>query len=157
MEREEEERESEVRKWQTKQQKPSTLFWSGLWFQTISDSLLSPQQQYQSSKFECLKTAFAFLFHKITITHKTIPCTGIHLRLLKVLITRKPNMIWWWNLHPSTSLAEAQKTLEAHGSKPWVTNLSIVPRTLGILTANITCCTIFPECVNESRVNANVV
>ena len=36
------------------------------------------------------------------------------------------------------SLSDSQKALEAHGCKPWLTNLSIVPHTLGILTANIT-------------------
>ena len=38
--------------------------------------------------------------------------------------------------HQSTSLAESQKAVEAHGSKFWVTNLSIVPHTLGTLTTN---------------------
>ena len=44
------------------------------------------------------------------------------------------------NLLPWTLLAESQKALEAHGCKSWVTNLSIVPHTLGTLTANITYC-----------------
>ena len=35
-----------------------------------------------------------------------------------------------------TSLAESQKAAEAHGCKPWVTNLSIVPHALGIRTTN---------------------
>ena len=61
----------------------------------------------------------------------------VHLRLIKVIITHEPNMIWRWNLHQSTSLVESHKTLEAHGCKPWVTNLSIIHHTLGILTANI--------------------
>lgn len=33
--------------------------------------------------------------------------------------------------------AESQKTLVTHGYKPWVTNLAMVPHTLGIPTANI--------------------
>ena len=60
---------------------------------------------------------------------------------VKVFITwEHENMIWRWNLHPSTSLTESRKALEAHGCKPWLTNSSIVPCTLGIhvLTANIT-------------------
>ena len=55
----------------------------------------------------------------------------VHLRLIKVFVTHKPNMMWRWNLHKSTSLAESQKVLEAHGCKSWVGNLSIVPHTLG--------------------------
>ena len=54
----------------------------------------------------------------------------------------------------STSLAESQKALEAPGCKPWVTNLSIVPHTEGILTANTTCityCIILIEYVNEAQ------
>ena len=54
-----------------------------------------------------------------------------------------------WNEHdmetkltPSTSLTESQKALKAYGYKVSVTNLSIVPHTLGILTANVTCCII---------------
>ena len=43
-----------------------------------------------------------------------------------------------WKFLQSTSLAKSQKALEARSCKPWVTNLSIVPHTLGILTANIT-------------------
>ena len=75
---------------------------------------------------------------------------------LKVFLTRKPNMIRRWNLH--LSLAESQKkTLEAHGCKPWVAKLSMVPHTLGILTANVTYCVIFLEDINESHVNACTV
>ena len=36
------------------------------------------------------------------------------------------------------------------------TNLSIVPHTLGILTANITCCIILLEYVNKSQVNVSI-
>ena len=61
----------------------------------------------------------------------------VHLRLLQVLITHEPNTIYRRNLYPSTSLAESQKAVEARGCKPWVPNLSIVPHTLGMLTANI--------------------
>ena len=43
-------------------------------------------------------------------------------------------MIWRGNL---TSI---DFSCQAHGCKLWVTNLLIVPRTLGILTANITYC-----------------
>ena len=38
-------------------------------------------------------------------------------------------------IHLSTYLTESQNALEAHGYKPWVTNLSIIPLTLCILTA----------------------
>ena len=41
------------------------------------------------------------------------------------------------------SLAEAQKALEAHGCKFSVTNLSIIPHTLGILTTKFAHCTNF--------------
>ena len=62
----------------------------------------------------------------------TILHVCVHLKLVKGIIARKSSMIWIWNLHPSTSLAESQKAVEAHGYKPSVTNLSIVPHTLGI-------------------------
>ena len=39
-------------------------------------------------------------------------------------------------VHQSTSLTKSLKALEAHGCKPWVTKLSIIPHTLDILTAN---------------------
>ena len=61
------------------------------------------------------------------------------------MCSRKPNVIWRRNLHQLTSLAKSQKALEAHGCKRWVTNLSIIPHTLGILTAKITCCIILLE------------
>ena len=55
----------------------------------------------------------------------------IHLRLHKVSVTRKLSMKWRRNSHRLTSLAKAQKVLEAHVCKPWVlTNLSIVPHLL---------------------------
>ena len=62
--------------------------------------------------------------------------------IFKFFITHEPNLIWRWNLHPSTSLVESRKALKAHGCKPWVTNLSVVPHTLGIPTANVTYCII---------------
>ena len=68
-----------------------------------------------------------------------------------VFIVCKLNATWRLNLHQLTSLAESQKALEAHDSKPWVTNLSIVPHTLGILTANTTYCIIIFEYVKESH------
>ena len=45
----------------------------------------------------------------------------------------------------SHQVAEGYYRIEARGCKPWVTNLSIVPHTLGILTANITYCIILLE------------
>ena len=59
--------------------------------------------------------------------------------------------------HQSTSLAEFRKALEADDCKPWVTNLSMVPPILGILTANIAYCIILLEYVINSQVNAHVV
>ena len=56
-------------------------------------------------------------------------------------------------LHQPTSSAESWKTLATHGCKPWVTNLSIAPHTLGIQTTNISYCSIVPEYVNEPLVN----
>ena len=46
---------------------------------------------------------------------------------------------------------------QLHGCKPWETNLSIVPHTLGVLNACITYCIRLLEYINESRVNASVV
>ena len=40
---------------------------------------------------------------------------------------------------------QVAKTVEAHGCKPWVTNLSIVLHALGMLTTNIIFCIIFLE------------
>ena len=52
-------------------------------------------------------------------------------------------------MHPSTSLAESQTALEAHGCKSWVTSLSTVP-------PNVAYCRILLEYVNESQVNMRV-
>ena len=52
---------------------------------------------------------------------------------------------------------DSQKALEAHGCKPWVANLWIVPHTLGILTAYITYCIILLEYANVSHVNTQVL
>ena len=57
-------------------------------------------------------------------------------------------------LHQATSLAESPKTLEAHGSIPWVTNLLIVSHTLGILIANGTY-SIILEYIHEFQVHAH--
>ena len=65
-------------------------------------------------------------------------------------------MIWRQNLHQFTCLTESQKALEVHGCKLWETNLSIVPHTLGLLTANVTYCIVFLEYVHESQVNTCV-
>ena len=62
----------------------------------------------------------------------TLYYTRVHLR--------QRNVVWRRNSHQSTYLAKTQTVLKADGCKPWVTNLSIVPYTLGILTANVNCC-----------------
>ena len=56
-------------------------------------------------------------------------------------------------------LAEVQEVLDIHehGCKSWVTNLSVFPTTLGILTAKATCCFIFLRTINESQVNERLV
>ena len=73
-------------------------------------------------------------FHVVMLAHVRSLGTPV-----KASITHKLNMIRRQNSHQSTSLAELQKALEAHGYKPWVTNLSIiVPHTLGILATSIT-------------------
>ena len=72
-------------------------------------------------------------------------------------ITCELNMIPRWNLRQSTSFAESQKTLEAHGCKPRATNLSIVPHTLGKLNTNMTYCITLLEYVNESQMNMYTV
>ena len=45
----------------------------------------------------------------------------------------------------------------SHGCKFSVTKLSIVPHTLGILTANVTCCINLLWIINQSQVNLRVV
>ena len=42
-------------------------------------------------------------------------------------------MLYAMKLTSSTSLVGSQKVLKAHGCKPLVNNLSIVPHTLGVL------------------------
>ena len=73
----------------------------------------------------------------------------IRSRFGNAFVTCEPTMIRRWILHQSTSLAKSQKAVEAHGCKPWVANLSIVPHTLGILTANITYCIMLLEYVKS--------
>ena len=48
-------------------------------------------------------------------------------------------------------------SLEAHGCKPWVTNLLIIPHTLGMPTANVTYCIILLEYVNEFQANVCLI
>ena len=63
-----------------------------------------------------------------------------------------------WNLYQSICLSRVQKALEAHGCKPWVTNFSTAPHTLGIvLTTNVPYCIIFLEYVNKSQVKVRMV
>ena len=57
----------------------------------------------------------------------------------------------------STSGAESWKAVEAHGCKPWVTNLSIIPHTLGLQTANTTYCIILLQYINKCQVNMSMV
>ena len=52
-------------------------------------------------------------------------------------------------------LNEPQKTREAHGYKPLVINLLIIPHTLGILPTNISYCILFED-INETQVNTRV-
>ena len=61
------------------------------------------------------------------------------------------------NLHRSTSLAKLHKSVESHGCKSRVTNLSIIPHILGILTTTIIYCIMFLDHVNEPQMNAFVV
>ena len=74
-------------------------------------------------------------------------------------ITRETEHDMETNFHQSTSLAEPQKALEAHGCKPWVTNLPFIPDTLGtcILPTNITYCIMLLQYmyVNVSQVNTH--
>ena len=67
-------------------------------------------------------------------------------------MTCESNMMWRWNVHKSTSLTELQKSVEGHGCKSWVTNLSIVPLTLAIVTASITYRIVLLEYVNKFKV-----
>ena len=52
---------------------------------------------------------------------------------------------------------DLQKAPEAHGCKPWITNLSVVPHTLDILTENIAYCIVLLENITKSQVNTHVV
>ena len=61
------------------------------------------------------------------------------------------------SLHQLTSLTGSQKAVEVHSCQPWVSPLSIVPHSLGILTANITYWIILLDYVNECQVNVHVV
>ena len=76
-------------------------------------------------------------FARTKQTRYTVYSTTIlrasHLTLIKLGTTCESNTLWRQNWQPSTSLAESQKALEAHGCKPWVTNSSIVPHTLQCL------------------------
>ena len=56
---------------------------------------------------------------------------------MKVWLDETNRLCGTTHVHQSTSLNEWQKALEAHDHKFWVTNLSLIPHTLGILTANI--------------------
>ena len=60
----------------------------------------------------------------------------VHLRLIKVFLTRESNMIRKWNVQRSTSLTELQMALEVHGYKPQTTNLSILSHTSAIYSTN---------------------
>ena len=44
--------------------------------------------------------------------------TCVHLRLVKVFVTREQDMMWRSNLHGLTSPYKSQKALEACGCKP---------------------------------------
>ena len=69
--------------------------------------------------------------------------------------TRDEN--YTYSVHQLISFIEAQKGLEAHGCKFSVTNLSIAPHILGMLTANVTCCINFLYIINQSQVNGCAV
>ena len=93
-------------------------------------------------------------------------CTGMFTLRVHSLETHKSfhnsgNWRTWygrWNQPTQpTSLAKSQKALEAHGCKPWVANLSIVPDTLGILTANSTCCILLLEYDNKFQANMSAL
>ena len=92
-----------------------------------------------------LKFLFVCLYYK-----------RVHLTLIQVFMTRKPNIIWKLNIHQSTTLTESRKTIEAHGRKPWVTNLSIVPHTLGVLFTTISYYIFLLKYFNKSRVSTYV-
>ena len=83
----------------------------------------------------------------------------MHVAETKCLDNR--GIIWGCNLNQSTFLTESQKTLEAHGCKPCVTNLSIVSHTFSILMLNITYYMylrlLLHVYVSEYQVNTSVV
>ena len=85
--------------------------------------------------YTCTCTIYMYMYYiHVHVLYTCTMCTVcIHLRPVELFITRKLNMIWRWNLYQSTSLTKSQKALEAHGCKPWVTNLLIAPHTLGVL------------------------
>ena len=90
-------------------------------------------------KFDCKKKlAFGRDIVWVNKGHK-LYYVWVHSGLVKAFTTHQPNMILRQNLHRLLS-SSCRKALEAHGCKPWVANLSIIPRALGILTANIAYC-----------------
>ena len=55
---------------------------------------------------------------------KPCNCFGLYREALlpletQIFTSRKPNMIWSWNLHQLTSLTKSQKAVEDHGCKSW--------------------------------------
>ena len=74
--------------------------------------------------------------------------------LYKVCITCKWGVIWKWNLTSikfSSQVTGGSRSSQ-HGCKFLVTNISLIPHTLGLLTTSITYCVILLEYINESQV-----
>ena len=100
------------------------------------------------------------LVHQKVHCQKLLMCTSlqlyyvhVHLRLVKLLTTRKPNMTQTQNLFYSTYLDELQKTLETCCCKTQVTKLLIIPHTLAMLTLPYINYTHLYEYIHESQVS----
>ena len=105
---------------------------NGLWLnRTVAMLRLSAQQNIGILSYNIVME----LYH---IEHASVILyVRVHMRLVKVCITHDPSIIFKRNLHQSIYFTKSKKLLEARGCKPWVTNLSIIPHTLGVLTTNI--------------------
>ena len=136
------------------QQAGCVAYWQGMWTSCHADSVMPRWGTQHNGRVAAYWPDMSPLQQGVGLTVKVYTLLVWHatywkgaystilqehsLETLSSFITRELNIIWRWNLQ-LTSLAEVQKALEEHGCKLSVTNLSIIPYTLSILTANVTC------------------
>ena len=95
---------------------------------------------------------------KVLLKYDKLYYARVQLRPLQTFITHELNTIWRQNLYQSTSLAEAQKALEAHGCKLSVNQLiDHSPYTRYTNRKYYLLYKFFVLLINESQVNAHVV